>query len=363
MFIIQIRTSLRGLFMNKTLGLIVLAGFVCFGNIKAQQEKTGQAMMLFQSDEILNLRLEADFKTVFSVKDDSTYFPAEFTLTDNAGFTRKMDVKIRTRGKTRRENDVCRFTPLRVQFPKKETANTPFEGQRAIKLVTHCNKPDFNEQNTIIEYLIYRAFNILTDSSFRVRPAIIDYIYTDKKADSIRKFAFFIEREKHLAERLHAVEFEEKKINPFRLNPFHTCLMDMFQYMIGNTDYSTYELHNIILISDSSRSLPPVAVPYDFDWSGLISAVYAVPHPLIHTEKVTERVYRGFKKQPEVILYAIHQFKTRKQEIYQLFENFEMLDGDRKKQIISYLDEFYDIINNDRLIKMEFIDRARVLHN
>ena len=137
----------------------------------------------------------------------------------------------------------------------------------------------------------------------------------------------------------------------------------MFQYMIGNTDYSTYELHNIILISDSSRSFPPIAVPYDFDWSGLISAVYAVPHPLIHTEKVSERVYRGFKKQPEIILYAIHRFKAKKLEIYHLFESFELLESDRKKQIISYLDEFYDIINNERLIKMVFMDSARVLNN
>ena len=179
--------------MKKTFSLIVIAGLLSLGNVNAQHEKGGQTMRLFQSDEILNLKLEADFKEVFSVKDDSTYFPAEFTIIDSAGFARMMDVKIRTRGKTRRENDVCRFTPLRVQFPKKETINTPFEGQKAIKLVTHCNKPDFNEQNTIIEYLIYRAFNILTDSSFRVRPAIIDYIYNDQHADSIRKFLFLIE--------------------------------------------------------------------------------------------------------------------------------------------------------------------------
>jgi hypothetical protein len=347
--------------MVKTACLITIAVFVSFSNIVAQDNSTGQPMPLFQSDEILNLVIEADLKTVFSVKDDSTYFPAKMTLTDNAGLERTIDIKIRTRGKTRREKDVCTFPPLRLNFPKKETINTPFEGQNAIKLVTHCDRARFYEQNTMKEYLIYKAYNVLTDSSFRVRPAMVTYIYSNGKADTVRKFAFFIEREKHLAERLHGIELTTDKFNPERLNAVPTCLMDMFQYMIGNTDYSSYDLHNIILLSDSTRKFPPVPVPYDFDWSGLISANYAVPHPVIGTEKVSERVYRGFKKEPFIVYYTIEIFKARKQKIYQVFENFELLDMDEKEEVFHYLDEFYEIINDDRRIKTEFFDNARVV--
>ena len=53
----------------------------------------------------------------------------------------------------------------------------------------------------------------------------------------------------------------------------------------------------------------------------------------------------------------------KKQEIYQLFENFELLDNDEKKQAIKYLDEFYEIINNDRMVQKEFFDYARVVHD
>jgi len=175
----------------------------------------------------------------------------------------------------------------------------------------------------------------------------------------VRRFAFFIEREKHLAGRLQGVEIESEKIHPNQFDPFQTCLVDIFQYMIGNTDYSIFELHNVVLYADSTRSFPPFPIPFDFDWSGLVSAKYAVPHPLINTEHVTERVYRGLKKEPEIVYQTIEVFNTKKQEIYQLFENFELLDKNEKKQAVKYLDEFYWIINNERKVKSEFFDNAR----
>jgi hypothetical protein len=345
--------------MPKNIFLILLAGILSFGQLKAQDNSGRLPMPLFQSEEILNLTLKADFKAVFSVKVDSAYFPAKITLTDNAGLNTTIDIKLRARGKTRRQNTICRFAPLRLNFPKDEVKNTPFEGQKAIKLVTHCDKSGNYEQNTVMEYLIYKVFNVLTDSSFKVRPAVINYVFDDKKADSIKRFAFFIEREKHMADRLQGIEIEAEKTHPDRLDEFHTCLVDMFQYMIGNTDYSVYEQHNIILVADSARLLPFIPVPYDFDWSGLVSAVYAVPNPLMNTDHVTDRVYRGLRKKPEIVLHTIELFKTKKQEIYQLFENFELLNADAKKRAIKYLDEFYYIINNERQVQIEFFDRAR----
>lgn len=349
--------------MKRIKFIFILTTLFSLGESEAQLVTDAQPMPLFQSDELIYLNLRADFKTVFSVKDDSTYFPAELTLTDNDGLERTIDIEIRTRGNTRREGDVCRFPPLRLLFPKDQTLNTPFEGQKAIKLVTHCNDADMYEQNTILEYLIYKAYNVLTDSSFKVRPVIINYINSEKKADTIRKFAFFLEREKHLAYRLKGIEIEAEKIHPNRMNPHQTCMMDIFQYMIGNTDYSIFELHNVVLVSDSARRFPPVPVPYDFDWSGLVSAIYAEPHPLIKTTEVTERVYRGFKKEPFIVNRTIELFKTRKQEIYQLFENYELLNDNEKKKAIDYLDQFYWTINDERSIQKVFIDDARIVHD
>lgn len=349
--------------LNKKVSFILILFFIALAHLRAQTESLTKEIPLFQSDEIIQLRLEADFKTVFSFKDDSTYFPALISFADSLGLPHNLDIKIRTRGKTRRESDVCKFTPLRLKFSKKEAINTVFAEQKAIKLVTHCNSQDFCEQNTIIEYLIYRAFNILTDSSLQVRPVMINYVYTDRKKDSVQKFAFFLEHDKHLAKRLGGIEIEGEKTHPNRFHSFHMCLMDMFQYMIGNTDYSAYELHNIKLIRDKTRRLPPIAIPYDFDWSGLVSAYYAVPNPSLHTNDVTDRVYRGFKRRPEIVYYNIEKFKAKKKEIYQLFNEFELLSKKERKHVIKYLDEFYRIINNKRLVQREFVDNARVVHD
>ena len=59
--------------------------------------------------------------------------------------------------------------------------------------------------------------------------------------------------------------------------------------MIGNTDWAVPNNHNVKLIYDKERKLaPPLVVPYDFDYSGLVDASYAVPNEVIGTEKVTE---------------------------------------------------------------------------
>jgi hypothetical protein len=347
--------------MNKINSLLVVAGLIFFSSIKAQEKAPGPIVSLFKSEEILYLNLEADFKTVFSVIDDSTNFPATMTITDDAGVKRTIDIKIRTRGQTRRNNDFCRFPPLRLSFPKEETIYTPFEGQKALKLVTHCDKAGFYEQNTIIEYLIYKAYNVLTDSSFKVRPAVINYIYEGEKVDTVRKFGFFIEREKHLAERLQLMEIENEKIHPGRLDPFQTCLVDIFQYMIGNTDYSTFEMHNIFLLTDSIRLFQPFPIPYDFDWSGLVSANYAVPNPVLNTDYVSQRVYRGFRNEQEIVDHVIKIFIEKKEDIYMVFSNFDLLNDDEEKKALKYLDEFYEIITNEKKVKTAFFDNARII--
>jgi len=349
--------------MLKTRYLFLIAGLFYANILSAQENVAGKTTPLFQSDDLLKLDFEADFDAVFAVKDDSTEFPAKIYVIDNNGERKSLDVQIRTRGKTRREMDVCWFFPLRVNFKKKEADNTPFEGQNILKLVTHCNKSNEFEQNTILEYLIYKAFNVLTDSSFEVRPAMINYIDITKKTDTLTRFAFFIEREKYLARRLNMIELEDEKIHPMHMDEYHTCLMDIFQYMVGNTDYSAYTLHNMILLSDSLRANPTVPVPYDFDWSGIISARYAVPHPMIHTDEVEERVYRGFKKDSTVVYATLRLFNARKEQIIQVFEDCPWLNNGRKKEAVKYLESFYKVINNERSVQREFFDNARYMHN
>jgi len=81
--------------------------------------------------------------------------------------------------------------------------------------------------------------------------------------------------------------------------------------MISNGDWSVPNNHNIRLIFDKNTPAAlPYAVPYDFDHSGLVNASYAVPNELLGTEKVTERVYRGFPRKMEELQATFNIFKS-----------------------------------------------------
>ena len=45
--------------------------------------------------------------------------------------------------------------------------------------------------------------------------------------------------------------------------------LDLFQYMIGNTDWSAIFQHNIVIIREADGTPTPVA--FDFDFSGSVT--------------------------------------------------------------------------------------------
>jgi hypothetical protein len=166
------------------------------------------------------------------------------------------------------------------------------EGQDRLKLVTFCRDRDNYEQNTLKEYLAYRIHNLLTDESFQVRLASITYLDVAGRDSPVERWGFVIEANEELAARLggEVWEPEEDVVNPGRIPTPSAISVALFQYFIGNTDFSIYARHNMVLVDSSDRGV--VAVPYDFDWSGLVSAPYATPDASLGTRTVRDRLYR-----------------------------------------------------------------------
>jgi len=131
----------------------------------------------------------------------------------------------------------------------------------------------------------------------------------------------------------------------------------VFQYLIGNTDWSVPALHNIKLLrmSDQSVLLP---VPYDFDFSGVINTRYSTPDPKLGLESVEERMYRGVCRSEVELEPVLEIFREKKDEIYTLYEEFPYLRDKVKRRTLNYFDDFYDTINNQRRAKAEFKDRC-----
>jgi hypothetical protein len=111
-------------------------------------------------------------------------------------------------------------------------------------------------------------------------------------------------------------------------------------------------------VRDSSAAMP-YAIPYDFDYSGLVNAEYAVPDEMLGTTTVRERVYRGFPRTMQEIQEASRLFQSKKQEIYDLIRNFGPLEKRDKDDMIKFLDEFYAEISDPGKAKRAFIDNAR----
>ena len=130
--------------------------------------------------------------------------------------------------------------------------------------------------------------------------------------------------------------------------------------MIGNTDWSVPGEHNVKLIqAKSDTNSLPFAVPYDFDYSGIINTDYAIPDPMFETVSVKERVYRGYSRSMEELNVALEVFNQKKEALYALINDFELLTPASKKNMTKYLDSFYDLIKNPRDVKIAFIDNAR----
>jgi hypothetical protein len=249
------------------------------------------------------------------------------------------EVRLKSRGEFR--NGYCSFPPIRLNFSKADFEKPDVKKIGKLKLVTHCQSG--NEEYLFKEYLIYKLYNVLTDNSFRVRLASIDYISTTQKDKTIRSYGFFIEPLEILAERIKASPVESPAVTQKNIIPEMMDRVAIFNYMIGNTDWSVPGQHNCKVLSGSDLNYPGlgIIVPYDFDYSGLVNAHYAVPAEGLGIDNVTQRLFLGLCRPKEAWLKILKELTDKKAEMYKVINDFQYLTDRQKRSMTSYLDEFY----------------------
>jgi hypothetical protein len=314
----------------------------------------GQAP-LFHSDVPLTLQMEGDFKGLFRDRgEERAEHPALLRFssgTDSAS----VKVDLRTRGIFRLKN--CSFPPIRIDLPTGKVAKTVFAGQDKLKLVTHCRGDRLYERNLLKEYALYRVFNAVTDTSFRVRLAHVTYIDTTK-ADTTIRYAFLIESDREFGRRLGADIVEQGRVHDAVTDASYMTLVALFQYLIGNTDWSVWGQHNIAIFSDTA-SHKLFAVPYDYDFSGAVGAPYASPPEQLPIKTVRERLYRGYCQPDSILAGALARFRSRKDSIYAAVRAVPALDDRDKRSMLSYFDEFFQTLENRTLIDRAFVRSCR----
>jgi hypothetical protein len=319
---------------------------------------------LFADDTPLRVTIEAPLTTLMKERPEEEYLEGKISFAGDDGTLQTVDLKLRTRGKYRRSEEHCNFAPIRLNFRKKQVADTVFAGQDKLKLVTHCQDNNFSyEQLVLREYLAYRFLNVMTSKSYGVRLLEIEYIDTEG-ARPMTTFGFVIEDDNDVAARNGMVPVKTGDISMLDLDPEQQNLVHMFQYLIGNTDYSLFRsepdddcCHNSDLLT-ATDGAPFTPLPYDFDFAGLVNAPYAKPNPRFDLMNVRVRLYRGLCRNNDLLPGTIQQFLDKKDEILSIVEELEHLSARSRRYVTRYLSAFYDYCSKPASIKRRFIDHC-----
>jgi hypothetical protein len=305
---------------------------------------------LFDDDRLLEITLKGN---IHKLLDDRTgeakYYPV--TLIYKApDSTISIHINVKTRGHFRRDQANCSYPPLLLTFF--DTASNSlsiFPAGASLKLVMPCKGDKF----IVHEWLVYKLYNIVTAESFRARLVRVTLEDEDHKKMPSPFYGMLLEDEKQMAKRNNSISIKEK-IKPYQTMSEPFLKMAVFEYLIGNTDWSVEYMQNIKFIAADSASTP-VTVPYDFDLSGIVDAPYALPAPELKMTSVRERRYRGYCiKDMKMFDSTIAFYNGLRKFFYSLYSNCSLLDDKYKKQTFNYLDEFYSTINNPKNLQKEF---------
>jgi hypothetical protein len=321
----------------------------------ARKQKEGnhkQEISLFGSDEVLNVSLYFDLEGFLKKKSKTESFDAEMVIRPGEKDSINKSIKIKYRGIIRGE--ICSFPPIEINFNKLLYADS---GKiRKLKLVTHCEPGSRTDEYVIREYLVYKLFNAITDTSLRVRLLKVNYTDSKKNKKTIVKYGIIIEPVEMLAKRTNTIVVKTTTLNQTHIVPEIMDRLAIFNYMVANWDWSVPGQHNVKIIKplNSTSGSLGIVIPYDFDLTGVVNADYAIPPPNVNIENVRERIYSGLCRTKEVYIKDLSEFINRREMIYAAVNNCPGLNQRSKKDITNYLDGFFDQLDKPK-------DRERLM--
>jgi hypothetical protein len=317
--------------------------------------KRADVPAFFQSQDPIEVTFTTNIGKIREDKrENPPWRPATLTYRGTEGNLVTVPVKARTRGIWRLK--MCEFPPLRLNFSKETSKGTIFHKLDKPKLVSYCHDMDSYEQYILQEYQLYRIYQLLTPVSHKAR--LLKFAYADSADGKVRtrRYGIVMEEPNALAARLGGSVIAQKGARPSDLDPLQDALFGVFEYFIGNTDFSVAGLHNVELFFSSRGDVMPIA--YDFDFAGAVNARYAVPDSTLRLLSVRQRLFRGYCTDAESYGKAFAAFNEKKPEIYALYSDSigKLMDRGTVRETLRYFDEFYDTINNQRAAKRSIIE-------
>lgn len=339
---------------------VVLLLWVMMPLYALARQQPEDAQPLFEADAPVTLVLETDLKALLRDRgEDPGYHDARLIYRTADGQDGVLPVRVQTRGNFRNDPKNCDFPPLRLNFKKEDVPGTLFHNQDKLKLVTHCQRKAANQENVYKEYLAYRIYHRITPVSFRVRLASLTY--REAASDEGDTYpAFIIEDDERMAARNGAVLYDGPAVHQLVMDPHLVTTMAVFQYLIGNLDWSVWGRHNmeILVLSDRKTTAP---VPYDFDFSGLVNAAYAEPPSQVDVPSVRERQYRGYCGNNDRLAAVLATFRAQEAAIKDLAATVGPLSQSEARRVRRFVDAFFDVIRSERRVEQAFMRMCRTI--
>jgi hypothetical protein len=326
--------------------------FLLFALLLVVKFGFGQATGLFDDDQLMEFTLAGSVGDLMKDRgDDPQNHAFRLSYRDAGNNLVELPVQVKVRGHFRKLRQNCTYPPFLISFSGNEKDNTLFHEQHKLKLVTPCR----DEKYVVREYLVYRLYQLTTPKSFRARLVKFTLKSNDGKGKSFDPlYGILLEEEDQMARRNGMVAVEGKLVKPQQTNPDDFLNMAVFEYLIGNTDWSVQYLQNVKLIAADSLSTP-FTVPYDFDHSGIVGAPYALPAEALNLSSTRERRFRGYciqdMQQFDAVIARYQQWKN---DFYSVYADNTLLDDSYRKSTLRYLDEFYETLNDPKKRKNEF---------
>ncbi len=320
-------------------------------------DDTAPLSKFFASEDPLPITLTLNIKRIRGDKDDQApWRDATIAYTPpGASAPEVLSLKLKTHGIWRLNH--CEFPPIRLDFSKDNTKKTIFAGLNKPKLTNFCRDDDTYEQYVLQELQAWRIYWTITHNTHAARALRVTYVDSASGKPLTTRYAFISEDPGRMAARLGGKLLDIKGAGPDDMQPGPMVMMGVFEYLIGNTDFSVSGLHNIELFTKTDGT-DPIPIARDFDFSGLVNARYATTDPHLRIHVVRDRLYRGYCAPDAEYPKAFALFDSKKDAIYALYHDKvgALLQPKIVDETTKYLDEFYKTIDNPKNAKSDIVE-------
>jgi hypothetical protein len=321
---------------------IQIFALVLVANFSLANSNSGIYNSIFDQmnyQEMLQVDLKLDMEEVFGNRRNEDKHPAVLSFNDQAGVAQTWNIKVALRGKFRRTR--CdNLAPLKLYFDKDDLFDAGLAKFNDLKLVNQCMDDSKDLKQLLVrEYLAYKLYNQITDESFRVQFLKINYV-DQQTGKSKVQYGFVIEDTAQLRARINVLKIEKQyNIRQEKYNQDQVKLMSVFQYMIGNPDWSLDRNHNVKIFLQEDKL---IAIPYDFDFSGIVDAPYVLLNQELGIVTQKERVFLGFETHAADLSKEFDIFSNKRSLLIQTVKDCQTLKGRNRRGMVKFINSFFD---------------------